>query len=533
MTQTSNANNLTRSHFDYAMLFFVLFATGLGAYLRIVQVAKLNFPLNDGGLFYSMTKDLIANGFRIPAFTTYNSNIPFAYPPLAFYFSGFLSVITGWSLLDIFRILPSVISTLSIPAFYLLANDLLKSKQKTAIATVIFALIPAEWSIMGGGATRSFGLIFSLLTLWSAYRMYSLGVKKYIILAIVFGSMACLSHPETAVHTIASAILFLLFFGRNWRGLIRSVIVVVGVLVCAAPWWVTVITTHGFSPFLSATQTGGYRFDIVLGFIQGKIAQEAFLTFIGCFTVIGLFLELAKKKIFLPVWMIAMVITEPRSATSYWKPVIAMLAAIVLLDLIFPGLRSGVRQISDQISKENWAEELFSGRMVKIIFTFFLAYFIMSAYAIVQEDRRSLMVRPGDIKAFEWVNTNISPNQRFILVTGVDSLYDPTSEWFPALTDENSLATVQGQEWTQGKMFTALLGSSANLQLCVVQDTNCIADWKKKTGLAFDYIYLQKWLVQTQEGESYIDWPLQDSLAESGKYEVVYESDSTVIFKGR
>jgi hypothetical protein len=408
----------------------------------------------------------------------------------------------------------------------------LKSKQKTAIATVIFALIPAEWSIMGGGATRSFGLIFSLLTLWLAYRMYTLGEKKYIFLAIVFGSLACLSHPETAVHTIASAILFLLFFGRNWRGLIRSVIVVIGVLICTAPWWVTVIATHGFSPFLSATQTGGYRFDIVLGFIQGKIAQEAFLTFIGCFTVIGLFLELAKKKYFLPVWMFAMIITEPRSATLYWKPAIAMLAAIVLFDLIFPGLRTIENGRTDLTSNRNWVDDLFSGRMVKIIFTFFLAYFIMSAYAIVQEDSRSLVVRQGDLMTFDWINTNLPPNQQFVLITGVDSLTDSTSEWFPALTHENSLATVQGQEWTQGKKFTALLNSSANLQLCVVQNTNCIADWKKETGLSFDYIYLRKWVVESQEGEGFYEWPLQDSLVESGNYKVIYESESTVILKG-
>lgn len=333
------------------------------------------------------------------------------------------------------------------------------------------------------------------------------------------------------MHTIASAILFFLFFGRNWRGLIHSVIVVIGVLVCTAPWWVTVIATHGFSPFLSATQTGGYRFDIVLGFIQGKIAQEAFLTFIGCFAVIGIFLELAKKKLFLPVWMFAMVLTEPRSATLYWKPVIAMLAAIVLLDLIFPGLRSIENRTPGSTPNGNWADDLISGRMVKIIFTFFLAYFIMSAYAIVQEDSQSLVVSQGDLSTFDWINANLPPNQQFVLITGVDSLTDSTSEWFPALTQENSLATVQGQEWTQGKKFTALLNSSANLQLCVVQDTSCIEDWTKETGLSFDYVYLRKWVVKSQEGEAFYDWPLLDSLVESGKYRVIYDSENAMILK--
>ncbi len=47
--------------------------------------------VNDGGFFFSMTRDLEASNFRIPAFTTYNGgHIPFAYPPLGFYLAAIL-----------------------------------------------------------------------------------------------------------------------------------------------------------------------------------------------------------------------------------------------------------------------------------------------------------------------------------------------------------------------------------------------------------------------------------------------------------
>jgi hypothetical protein len=39
-------------------------------------------PLNDGGLFYTMANELIANNYQIPKYTSYNHlNIPFVYPP--------------------------------------------------------------------------------------------------------------------------------------------------------------------------------------------------------------------------------------------------------------------------------------------------------------------------------------------------------------------------------------------------------------------------------------------------------------------
>ncbi len=45
-----------------------------------------DFPLNDGGLFATMIQDLVNNRLLLPASTTYNGlDIPFAYPPLAFY----------------------------------------------------------------------------------------------------------------------------------------------------------------------------------------------------------------------------------------------------------------------------------------------------------------------------------------------------------------------------------------------------------------------------------------------------------------
>ena len=113
---------------EFALIIFVSILTFLGGYVRLAPVLLGNFPINDGGLFFSMTKDLIANQFRLPVYATYNHfQVAFAYPPLAFYLAGGLSTLFNINLIDLFRILPALISTLMIPAFFLLARDLAHS----------------------------------------------------------------------------------------------------------------------------------------------------------------------------------------------------------------------------------------------------------------------------------------------------------------------------------------------------------------------------------------------------------------------
>lgn len=152
----------------------------LGAVVRLLYPLGSTFPLNDGGMFYTMVQDLVANGYRLPAYTSYNyAGIPFAYPPAAFYLAAFLS--RTWPLLDVLRVLPPLLSVLANPMFYLLARDVLSralgtdAGQRAAwIATLAYALIPSsfQWQIMGGGLTRSLRYLAALTTLWCTWHLF-------------------------------------------------------------------------------------------------------------------------------------------------------------------------------------------------------------------------------------------------------------------------------------------------------------------------------------------------------------------------
>src|SRR5512143_1425151 len=100
----------------------------LGLVVRLPAALRSGFPLNDGGLFYRMIIELQANGFRLPLITSYNGeHIPFAYPPLGLYVGAVLSSGLHANVLDLLRIVPGIVSSLCVPAFYFLARRLLKS----------------------------------------------------------------------------------------------------------------------------------------------------------------------------------------------------------------------------------------------------------------------------------------------------------------------------------------------------------------------------------------------------------------------
>jgi hypothetical protein len=91
-------------------ILFLAVAILIGGTLRLYGVLRSSFPINDGGLFYTMIRDLMANGYHLPVTTSYNHlDLPFAYPPLFLYLTGFLADLTHWGLLNIIRILPAVL----------------------------------------------------------------------------------------------------------------------------------------------------------------------------------------------------------------------------------------------------------------------------------------------------------------------------------------------------------------------------------------------------------------------------------------
>ncbi|MBK8419302.1 hypothetical protein [Candidatus Villigracilis saccharophilus] len=122
-----------------------------GSIVRFYPGLQAGFPLNDGGMFLSMIRDLRASHYSLPALTSYNNlNIPYAYPPFGFYFARLVSDLFNFSEITLLRWLPPTINTLSILAFYMLASLLLGSRRRAVVAFLL-RLVARGFSLVHHG----------------------------------------------------------------------------------------------------------------------------------------------------------------------------------------------------------------------------------------------------------------------------------------------------------------------------------------------------------------------------------------------
>lgn len=507
---------------------FLILSLLVGGYVRLSQALASTFPLNDGGLFYQMTQELMANHFRLPLVTAYNHlDIPYAYPPLAFYLTGLLNQVFGWSLLNIYRILPAVVTILTIPAFYLLAKDMIDDDNQLAIALLIFALSPVtfNWAIMGGGVTRSIAFLFALLALHFLFKLYVGKKSVALIWAAIFVSLSILTHPETGFHTAASVPVFWLFFSTNKKGALQTLMITLLTVLFTSPWWLTVVMRHGITPFTAAFLTAGQDGNAFVDLFSFSITDEFGIRSIALLGMIGLFLFIARKRYFIPALFLISYLVAPRSAKIFIAPMLAVAASYTLITLmnLMDRWRKG--------EKEGGGETPFaSTTLTKLLLGLLFFQWFAAAISLLIPFSYIKMTK-ADETAMHWILTNSDQNDQFVVLTGYLWSSDPVSEWFPVLTSRTSVATVQGTEWLSGGKFLPAVKRARELQNCTNQAPVCLDGWADEYQLSYNYIYLRK--LKLKDDKELV--PYNSALAELLKldphYELIYETPEVDIFK--
>lgn len=512
---------------EWASLILVL-AVALGAFMRFNLTLLAGFAINDGGMFAVMVDDLRASHYLIPAFTSYNgSNIPFAYPPLGFYFGAFAADIFKMSSVEVLRWLPPFFASLSIPAFYFLSIRIFKDKYLASLSTLFFALMPRafSWFVMGGGLTRSPGQLFMLLTLIFVLRLYQENRRADILWAGLFGGLAVMSHPEAAVHTVVSAVLFWVMLSRKRNTFIQSVLVGVVVVIVTAPWLGIVIGYHGTEPLFNAAATGK-KLIAVFNLVFFVFTEEPYATFIAILGLIGLAHRLIRRDYLLPIWMAIPFFVEGRSAAGPAAIPLAMLAAVGLAEVILPALQASAKKEAESTEGVSSIE--------RNVFFYLLLYLIFSAYQFGLQLSNATLY-PYDQEAMLWVRENTPADARFLVLTGSTSVScDSVLEWFPALTGRRSLFTVQGAEWTRGEEFGSFIQETNDLQACFDENSACVDELIEPSN--YDYIYLSKVLrvdnCKPLASARVFTYFVESARADS-RYEVIYETDGVMVYKPR
>ena len=505
---------------DFYILITVL-GFFLGGVLRFIAPTLAGFPVHDGGMFYQMVDELKYNHYSLPAFTAYNqSGIPFAYPPFGFYVTALISSLTRIPVLDVIRWLPALISTLALPAFYWMADEILESKKQAALATLFYGLLPGsfEWTVMGGGITRAFGLLFMLLTIKFANRLYSCTDSKTAGITAIFGALAFLSHPQSGLQAGLVAILLWLFHGRSKKTFIWSGLVAIGVFALTFPWWGTVLSFHGVTPFLSVMRIGNGGILYLMKILLYWLENGPVVTLIAAIGFIGLLAALAKGNYLLPIWLVLPFFVDSRTANDMGRVVaVSMLAGFGFDILLAPMLLVLRKRSGEWFSDRFIAFSLFA-----IVFTLFIGTSIFS-FKLAE---RSLPV--ADRETIKWIEQNIPSGNDFLLLTGEQySMNDPFQEWFPAMTNQHSQTTLQGGEWTRSEEFFPFYGELVALQSC--SSLECIKVRTEQNGLGYQFLLIKKVPEENSLHTSLTS--LLELVFSSPEYQILYEDENAVLFE--
>lgn len=406
--------------------------------LRVFVPLCVSFPVNDGGLFYRMALDLEANGLKLPMYTSYNlSQIPFSYPPLGIYLVAILHKFCGIGLFDSLRLLPPLICCLALWPAWLIFRELIPSASGRIVALAFLGLKFAsyEWLIMGGGITRSPGLLFGLYAL--AYFLVARRTEsfKLLLFSATMAGLAVLSHPLMSAVMVLSIACFGLFSAWSF-GVKQSVAAILLFLGIWLPWFFAVVGMHGLVPFLQAVGTGQMTVESLLRpfwlFANGSVIYEAptvILLFLG---LLGCVLE---KNFRILIWFFVL-FEIPRLSFLH-----SALPVAILCGFGFELLASL------PIFKSRHTHNV-GGRLDALNVVFAIAIGIVAGLsALKTANLESETLREADLQMLTAIREVTPAHSKFFIVTKRGDQRDALTEWFPALTERYSLRTFEGKEW--------------------------------------------------------------------------------------
>ncbi len=516
-----------------------VYAVVFGAAIRLLYVLAADFPLHDGGLFYAMTEDLRQNGYHLPLVTSYNAaDLPFAYPPLAFYLAGLIADRTAAPLSEVFRFLPAGVSILTIGAFFLLARALLCSDLAAAMATAVFAMLPGsfEWQIMGGGVTRSLGGLFAILALWQAHALYHSRGARPVCLASLFTAAAILSHPEMGWFTIWSSALFFAAYGRSRAGVARAGLVALGTCIFTSPWWLVVLPRYGVAPFVAAGDSARTWQSLLL-LASLNITGEGFFPVLGALALAGLLWCLVARRYLLPVWVVVTFVLLPRSALSIVTIPLALLGGIGITEVLLPLLLrstgdkpmgTGPERLAPAVSAVATARMPLASALLML-----LLLQVVLAAAVSHHGPLTALGAP-EREAMAWIAEHTPATSTFLVVTGDGWSADLSSEWFPALARRNSVATVQGYEWAGNEVLRVRAARVPAIQRCAYRGTRCVEEWSTENGVGFTHVYVAKRPPLHLVADVPFDdccWSLRQSLNADPGYEAIYNGPGAALYR--
>lgn len=494
--------------------------------MRASIVFKSDFPINDGGFFYQIVRQIGENQFRPPIFINYNQEkIPFVYSPGAFYVTALISKVFGADVLQLFRYIPLVFSILSIPLVYLFCKKIFNT-QISLLATLVFAFYPHSynWLIMGGGVPRAIGFCLAMLALifWLKFMESN---KKWIGAAGVGClTLAIICHLEWAFFAIMSGAVLVFRSKKLIKFIFPYVAGVSLAIFLSLPWWIRAVYLYGTGPIISFSRaglnTGGNLGSLLLPFFV--ITDEFMLPVVQILAWLGVVLCLRRRSWWLPAWTALPIFLVPRTAPDQMVLPMTILAALTVDHVFGDVLR---KYLFPSFEKSMEIKKFYA---VWLLFLLVVTHIGLSNMSILHSDYAySQSVSKEQRESFAWIKRSTDPHARFLLITQTEKWgMDYVSEWFPVLAERKNLILPQGTEWIKDE-FNKQVELYFSAKDCQYTGIDCYENLIKAEGQDYNYVYYQK----SPTGKRNISYPAGYSVSVNSRYVKVYENKEAVIYK--
>jgi hypothetical protein len=195
----------------------------------------------------------------------------------------------------------------------------------------------------------------------------------------------------------------------------------------------------------------------------------------------------------------------------------------------------GARTVRTEVEAPAETEAMWSDHVSSAernILIYLLLYLIFSTYQFGLGLSNATLY-PPDREAMNWIHEHTPESARFLVLTGTSSVScDSVLEWFPALTNRESIYTVQGTEWTQGPKFNAYVTSTYAAQQCLSNgDASCLDAAVSRS--TYDFIYVSK--ILRVDNCKPLDFPrtfpyFLESMRKDSGFQTLYETEGVIIF---
>ena len=442
----------------------------IGAILRLYHLSIVGFsrPWVLGGLYLEFARQISLNHYLLPTTIPYYSlgGLPFAYPPLPFYFEAFLAFTLGLPKYLVTNALPPLVSILSLFAFFRLSKKAIQNPTIRLLTLALYAILPLSFmdQVEAAGLAESFGALFIILFMDAFWTFtQNLKDKKALFLTALIWALCVMASPASAYVSVFIFFGFTLRLLKQEKGRIKQLlpkILLLGAtaVVLSSAYWGVVLWKHGAGFFVESFlgQHSGYLnflFDALL-----NIHQIIFDPISAVFPLLFIF-TLGALIYFREHGFLLLVILASLVPRELW--------IMGIIGVIFAGYASDLlihkRQSRDLTQKKKWLPYAIFLPLVIVLVAVGTVRFCLNRELVAPDN----ILSDDQMALFDDIDA-INLTQADLIVIGSETFL----EWAPYLTETTVLNEWYGTEFAPEKAwvedFTESLKACPDLQ-CVNQ----------------------------------------------------------------